>query len=205
MLKTVTKFTGEVNDPDNVAEAIVGAFRAALTEPRGAAAVVLPADVLAAPTTAGITARMPVPPLAAAPTAAIAKAGELIRAAQRPALLVGIRGADPDSCAALRALVAATDLPVVETFQAAGVMSRALEDNFLGRVGLFRNQPGDVVICHADVLITVGYDAVEYDPVLWNNDVDAPSCTSTRCPLTSTTTISRRWSCAATSRPPSQR
>jgi acetolactate synthase-1/2/3 large subunit len=171
LLKTVTKFTGEVNDPDNVAETVLGAFRAAVSEPRGATAVVLPADVLAAHTTAGITARLPIPPLAAAPTAAIGKASELIRAAQRPALLVGARGADPDSCRALRALIAATGLPVVETFQAAGVISRALEDHFLGRVGLFRNQPGDAILHHADVLIAIGYDAVEYDPVLWNSDV----------------------------------
>ncbi len=171
LLKTVTKFTGEVSDADNVAEAITGAFRAAVSEPRGAAAVVLPADVLATRTTAGITARLPIPPLAAAPAAAIGTASELIKAAQRPALLVGSRGADPDSCQALRTLVAATGLPVVETFQAAGVISRMLEDYFLGRVGLFRNQPGDIVLAQADVLITIGYDAVEYDPVLWNSDV----------------------------------
>lgn len=169
VLKTVTKYTGEVNDPDNVAEATVAAFRAAVSEPRGAAAVVLPADVLSSPTAAGITAPMPIPPLAAAPGAAIMRAAELIRAARRPALLVGIRSADPHSCQALRTLVAATGLPVVETFQAAGVISRELEDNFLGRVGLFRNQPGDVVLAHSDVLITIGYDAVEYDPVMWNN------------------------------------
>ena len=42
LLKTVTKYTAEVSDPDNVAEAIVAAFRAAVSEPRGAAAVVLP-------------------------------------------------------------------------------------------------------------------------------------------------------------------
>ncbi|ORW32564.1 acetolactate synthase [Mycobacterium paraense] len=174
MLRTVTKFTGEINDPDNAVEATIGAFRAAASEPRGAAAVVLPADVLAAPTTAGITARLPIPPLAAAPAHAIAQATDLIRAARRPALLVGMRGADPESCAALRALVAATGLPVVETFQAAGVISRALEDHFLGRVGLFRNQPGDVVLDNADVLVAIGYDSVEYDPVLWNNDVGRP-------------------------------
>ncbi|SPM31921.1 acetolactate synthase AlsS [Mycobacterium terramassiliense] len=170
MLRTVTKFTGEINDPDNAVEATIGAFRAAASEPRGAAAVVLPADVLAAPTTEGITARLPIPPLGAAPPHAVTRAAELIRAAQRPALLVGIRGADPDGCAALRALVAATGLPVVETFQAAGVISRTLEDHFLGRVGLFRNQPGDVILGHADVLVTIGYDSVEYDPVQWNND-----------------------------------
>jgi acetolactate synthase-1/2/3 large subunit len=42
----------------------------------------------------------------------------------------------------------------------------------LGRVGLFRNQPGDVIVAQADVLVAVGYDAVEYDPGLWNSDVD---------------------------------
>ncbi|BBZ43458.1 acetolactate synthase [Mycobacterium parmense] len=172
LLRTVTKFTGEINDPDNAAEATVAAFRAAAGEPRGAAAVVLPADVLAATTTAGITDRLPIPPMAAAPSAAIAAAAELVRTARRPALLVGSRGADPDSCLALRALVATTGLPVVETFQAAGVISRALERHFLGRVGLFRNQPGDVVLAHADVLIAVGYDAVEYDPAQWNGDAE---------------------------------
>src|SRR6201998_4777749 len=68
LLMTVTKFTGEINDPDNAAETTLAAFRAAVSEPRGAAAVVLPADVLAAHTTAGITAQLPIPPLAAAPT-----------------------------------------------------------------------------------------------------------------------------------------
>jgi len=171
LLKTVTKFTGEINDADNAAEATIRAFRAATTEPRGAAAVVLPADVLAAPTAATISARLPIPRLAAAPSDAIQDAAALIRAARRPTLLVGTRGADPESCQAIRGLIAATGLPVVETFQGAGVVSRDLEDHYLGRVGLFCNQPGDVIVEHADVLITVGYDAVEYDPALWNTDV----------------------------------
>ena len=172
LMKVVTKFTGEVNDPDNVPEAVANAFRAATAAPQGAAAVIVPQDVLAAPTCAGFRRVLPTPALGSAPADAIGKAANLIRQAQRPALLVGSRGADPQSCTALRALVAATGLPVVETFQAAGVVSRELEDHYLGRVGLFRNQPGDVVVADADVLVTVGYDAVEYDPVLWNVDVE---------------------------------
>ena len=172
LMKAVTKFTGEINDPDNVPEAVANAFRAASTAPQGAAAVILPQDVLAAPTCAGLRRVLPTPALGSAPADAIGQAANLIRQAQRPALLVGSRGADPQSCAALRALVAATGLPVVETFQAAGVVSRALEDHYLGRVGLFRNQPGDVVVANADVLVTVGYDPVEYDPVLWNADIE---------------------------------
>ena len=169
-LKPFTKYTGEVNDPDNVPEAVANAIRIALTAPRGAAAVVLPADVLAASTSAAIVEPAPVPALGPAPAGPIAQAVNLIRAAQRPVLFVGMRVGEPEPCAALRELIAVTDLPVVETFQAAGVVSRELEDHFVGRVGLFRNQPGDIVIGHADVLVTVGYDPVEYDPRLWNSD-----------------------------------
>ncbi|BBX44576.1 acetolactate synthase AlsS [Mycobacterium cookii] len=167
-LKPFTKYTGEVNDPDNVPEAVANAIRAALTPPRGAAAVVLPADVLAATTSAAIARPSPVPTLGPAPADRIAQAVNLIRAARRPVLFVGIRVGEPEPCAALRELLAVTDLPVVETFQAAGVVSRDLEDHFVGRVGLFRNQPGDILISHADVVVTVGFDPVEYDPRLWN-------------------------------------
>ncbi|MGB7870012.1 MAG: acetolactate synthase AlsS [Mycobacterium sp.] len=168
-LKPFTKYTGEVNDPDNVPEAVANAIRAALAPPRGAAAVVLPADVLTAATSAAIVEPSPVPPLGAAPADRISQAVNMIRAAQRPALFVGVRAGDPEPCAALRELLAVADLPVVETFQAAGVVSRELEDHFVGRVGLFRNQPGDILISHADVLVTVGFDPVEYDPRFWNS------------------------------------
>ena len=169
-LKPFTKYTGEVNDPDNVPEAVANAIRAALAPPRGAAAVVLPADVLTAVTSAAIVKPAPVPALGPAPADRIAQAANLIRDAQRPVLFVGVRVGDPEPCAALRELLAVTDLPVVETFQAAGVVSRELEDHFVGRVGLFRNQPGDILISHADVLVTIGFDPVEYDPRLWNSD-----------------------------------
>jgi acetolactate synthase I/II/III large subunit len=169
-LKPFTKCTGEVNDPDNVPEAVANAIRIALTQPHGAAAVVLPADVLAATTSAAIVEPTPVPALGPAPADPIAQAVNMIRSAKRPALFVGIRAGEPAACAALRKLIAVTDLPVVETFQAAGVVSRELENRFVGRVGLFRNQPGDIVIGHADVLVTIGFDPVEYDPGLWNSD-----------------------------------
>jgi acetolactate synthase I/II/III large subunit len=169
-LKPFTKYTGEVSDPDNVPEAVANAIRAAVAAPRGAAAVVLPADVLTSTTSAAIVEPSPVPALGPAPADRINQAANLIRASHRPVLFVGVRVGDPEPCAALRELLAVTDLPVVETFQAAGVVSRELEDHFVGRVGLFRNQPGDILISHADVLVTVGYDPVEYDPRLWNSD-----------------------------------
>ncbi len=198
-LNPFTKYTGEVNDPGNVPEAVANAIRAAMTVPRGAAAVVLPADVSAAATSEAIVAPSPLPRLGAAPADLIDQAAKLIRAAARPVLFVGVRVGDYRTCATLRELLAVTDLPVVETFQAAGVVSRELEDHFVGRVGLFRNQPGDVLISQADVLVTVGFDPVEYDPRLWNADPARTVIHIDEVPAEITTTTSPRWNCAATS------
>ncbi|MCV7085319.1 acetolactate synthase AlsS [Mycolicibacter hiberniae] len=171
LLGTVTKFVGEVAAPDDVPETVANAFRLAATHPRGATAVVLPADVAAAATSAALTAMPPVPRMGSAPALDIKRAAEAILKAGSPVLLVGDRGSDPDVTAALHRLIAGTDLPVVETFQGAGVVSRELEKHYLGRVGLFRNQPGDIVLARADVIVTVGYDPVEYDAALWNTDL----------------------------------
>ncbi|SUP52735.1 Acetolactate synthase, catabolic [Weissella viridescens] len=92
-----------------------------------------------------------------------------IKAAKLPVILVGQRGSDDASTAALHDLLTQTTLPVVETFQGAGVISRDLEPaTFFGRIGLFRNQVGDQLLAQSDLVITVGYDAIEYEPRNWN-------------------------------------
>lgn len=170
LLAAVTKHTGEVTAADNVPEAVTNAFRRARVMPRGATALVLPADVLAEPTAVTVTQPLLPPPLGPAPAPALDEAAEILRSAKLPVILAGTRAACNAGVAALRGLLHRTDLPVVETFQAAGAVSRELEHHFLGRVGLFRNQPGDVLLHQADVVLAIGYDAVEYDPRLWNTD-----------------------------------
>ena len=65
-----------------------------------------------------------------------------------------------------------TNLPVVETFQGAGVISRELENHFFGRVGLFRNQVGDELLRKSDLVVTIGYDPIEYEASNWNKELD---------------------------------
>jgi len=172
MLQTVTVSACEVTSADNVAEAIVNAFRAATREPRGAAAVVLPYDVSTATTSIGF--REPIVPavVGAAAAASIERAAALLRSARFPVILAGARSGDPQTVGALHAFLRTTGLPVVETFQAAGIISRELEDHYLGRVGFARNQPGDVLLHHADLVLTVGYDPVEFVPAEWNAGKD---------------------------------
>ena len=66
-----------------------------------------------------------------------------------------------------------TGLPVVETFQGAGIISRELENHFFGRVGLFRNQPGDMLLKRSDLVLAIGYDPIEYEARNWNAEKDA--------------------------------
>ena len=47
--------------------------------------------------------------------------------------------------AAIRELVAITGLPVVETFQGAGIISKELEEHFLGVLVYFETNPG--IVC----------------------------------------------------------
>lgn len=98
---------------------------------------------------------------------------ERIREAKLPVLLVGMRGSSEKETLAIRQLVEKTALPVVETFQAAGVISRELEAHFFGRVGLFRNQPGDMLLKRSDLVIAIGYDPIEYEARNWNAEKDA--------------------------------
>ena len=69
---------------------------------------------------------------------------------------------------AVRELIADTELPVVETYQAAGAISRELEDHFTALDYSVTNQVDDILLEEADLVISIGYDPIEYDPKFWN-------------------------------------
>jgi acetolactate synthase-1/2/3 large subunit len=80
----------------------------------------------------------------------------------------GLLASRPVNAAAVQDFVGRSNLAVVGTFQAAGAISAQLFDNFGGRVGQIANQPADRLLGAADLVITICYDAVEYDPSIWN-------------------------------------
>ncbi len=166
----ITKFSAEVIDANTVPEVMTNAFRSAQSSKQGAAVVSLPQDVLA--DEAEVRPFKPVVKTekGMASVTSIEKAAKLLKQAKMPVILAGIRASRFSAVKAVRNLLGKCSIPVVETFQAAGLISRDLKENFLGRVGLFRNQPGDQVLEKADVIMTIGYDPVEYDPKYWNQN-----------------------------------
>ena len=100
-------------------------------------------------------------------------ASAIINCAQRPVVLLGLLASRPENADAVRAFLRKSGLPVVGTFQAAGTVSVDLFKNFAGRIGQLDNTPGDELLATADVIVTVGYDPVEYDPSIWNHSRSA--------------------------------
>lgn len=186
LLQPVTKKVTAAVVEDQVAEMLLDAFRVAAASPQGATVVSLPIDIM----TAGHTSTRPAAPAHAfvppsygpSPDAALAHAVALLGAAQFPVLFLGQRGAEPAVVAAVHRFLRHHPMPVVETFQAAGALSRELVHLFYGRIGLFRNQPGDKMLAHADLVVTVGYDQAEYDANQWNR----PSMSTSTSTSTST-------------------
>src|ERR1700757_993367 len=168
ILKPVTKYSVNVGAPNQVSEVMANAFRAAESGRPGAAFVNLPKDVMAA---ACPHEPLPLPPFAGlgpADGSALREAARLINTAANPVVLVGMLASKPANAQALQSFLAKGHLAVVGTFQAAGAVGALLFENFGGRVGQLANQPGDRLLDAADLVITVGYDPVEYWPAEWN-------------------------------------
>jgi acetolactate synthase-1/2/3 large subunit len=174
MMKPVTKYSAEVDSPAATAEVLSAAFRAAESDRPGAAFVGLPLDIMAGTAACkpiqlrGITGQGP----GSGP--ALAEAARILNAAKNPVVLLGLMASKPNAAKAIRALLGRTILPVVGTFQAAGALSEQEFAAFGGRVGQIDNQPADRLLESADVVLTIGYDAVEYWPSIWNRGSDRP-------------------------------
>ena len=170
LFQPITKYSAEITSPAAVSEVMANALRFAESGRPGAAFVSTPMDILSMPAQGNVLAGRKLPTPGAAPVEAVNEALALVRKAQRPVILLGLLASRPDVSDAVRALVATTGAPVIGTYQAAGAVSQELSDRFGGRVGLFRNQPGDQLLHEADLVISIGYNPIEYDPWLWNVD-----------------------------------
>ena len=171
LFNPITNFSSEIQDPNNISEILANAFAAANGAKKGAAFVSLPQDIDDAPVDIDALAQVPMAKQGAASLADLDWLAGKIKQAKLPVLLVGARASDDQSVAALHKLLNQVSLPVVETFQGAGVISRDLEEtSYFGRIGLFRNQTGDKLLQQSDLVITLGYDAIEYEPRNWNKE-----------------------------------
>jgi acetolactate synthase-1/2/3 large subunit len=172
MLDPVTKWNTRVERVDAIPEIVAKAFRVAELEKPGPTHVELPENLAAAEPESGAAIRPLEPTRTYFPEPtdeAIAHAAELIAGAERPIVLAGNGVLRRRASAELRAFARGLHVPVAATFMGKG----ALDDRShlsLMSVGL---QARDYVMSgfdRADLVISVGYDLVEYAPSKWNPD-----------------------------------
>lgn len=168
IMKPVTKMSVELEDVKAIPEGLTRAFRTANQPRKGASFICLPNDVITEQTDAALIGVSKLFTAGPAQNIYLEQAAKLLKAAKLPVIFVGQGASDREVIGAIRQLLSIIPFPIAGTFQATGVVPRELEHLLIGRIGLFPNQPGDVLLAEADVILTIGYDTVEYGPEIWN-------------------------------------
>ena len=166
MFEPVTKWAASVRDAAAIPEMVRKAVRLARTEKPGAVHIELPEDIAkheteAAPLTP-VRFRRPVPA-----DKIVDAAFDLLKNARRPVIIAGNGCIRRRASKQLRLLCEKTGIGVISTFMAKGAVDMNA-GYCLYTVGLGSKDRMNLVIDDADLVITLGFDMVEYHPRLWN-------------------------------------
>jgi acetolactate synthase-1/2/3 large subunit len=168
MFAPITQWSASVPSPSAIPEMVRKAFKTAETERPGAVFLAVPEDVDAADADAALRPlpRNVVRPEAPSP-AQVERAVEALRAARSPMVLAGHGAARAGAGAALTKFAEEFDIPVATTFHGKGVIA----DDHPCAVGTFGFMGRDYVnfgFDDADLIVAVGYELQEFDPVRIN-------------------------------------
>ncbi len=101
----------------------------------------------------------------------VARAVDILRRAKRPVLLAGHGAARGNATDALVRFSEEIGIPVANTFHGKGVMPDD-HPNSIGTLGFMRHDYVNFGFDNADVVIAVGYELQEFDPVRINPEAD---------------------------------
>lgn len=166
MFKPITKWNARIMDPEMIPEVIRKAFRLAQMEKPGSTHIELPEDVAKEETNLKPLPKIKSPEIRPR-REEIMEAVRLIEKANAPIILAGNGVVRQHAAKELTEFARKSNIPVANTFMSKGVLSSDNKLN-ISTIGL---QAHDYVMCgfeKADLVITVGYDIVEYSPEHWN-------------------------------------
>lgn len=168
MFEPVTKWNARVERPETMPEMVRKAFRVAALEKPGPTHLEISEDVAAASVPADARPLPPTRVLYPQPTEeAVELAAHLLGGSTRPLLLVGNGTLRRGASRAIREMASALHLPVATTFMGKGAVDER-DHLSLMAVGLQQRDHVLTGFDRADLIITVGYDLVEYAPSAWN-------------------------------------
>lgn len=172
MFRPITKWASTIRHADNIPEVVRKAVRLARQEKPGATHVELPENIASMTTDLEPIAEVGGPPRRPAPDPiAIERAVEILRRAANPIVLAGNGAVRARASERLQRLVDATGIMVVHTFMGKGAVSDR-DPHSLFTAGLGSRDHVTEVFEKADVVVTLGYDMIEWHPDRWNTGRD---------------------------------
>ena len=166
MVEPISKWTQTIVAGSNITECVRKAFKIAETEKPGLCVLELPEDV-AKEEVEG----MPMVPIKVrrpgADYKAVASAVELIVNAKQPIILAGNGAIRKRAAAQLKRLAQNTGIGVVNTFMGKGAIPMD-DEHCLFTMGLGSGDYNNLAFDDSDLIISCGYDLVEYAPSAWN-------------------------------------
>ena len=166
MMRPISKWSQSILSADNITEVVRKAFKVAVAEKPGVTVIELPEDL--AKLDVGDTPLTPVKVRRpAADHKAIAQAVDLIGKASNPIILAGNGAIRKRAAAQLSRLAQKTGIGVVNTFMGKGAVSMH-DEHCLYTMGLGSGDYNNLAFDDADLVISCGYDLVEYSPSAWN-------------------------------------
>lgn len=170
LMKPITKSAESIADPSTIPTVLRNAFKHAQAERPGAVHIELPEDVAGSDTDAqvqkSVRARRPDPD---GPT--IEGAAELINTSRHPLLILSAGANRKLIWKDLREFVERTGIHVVHTQMGKGVLSDESPYSLFA-TGIHKRDYVNCGIDRADLIVTVGYNIVEYPPYVWNRALD---------------------------------
>ncbi|NKB20992.1 MAG: acetolactate synthase large subunit [Alphaproteobacteria bacterium] len=170
MMKPISKWAHSVYTAQSIPEIVRKGFKIAEAEKPGVTVIELPEDIAKRDTdeTPMVVAATRRP---AADHKAVTRAVDLITNAKSPVILAGNGSVRKRAATQMRRLARKTGIPVVNTFMGKGAVPMD-DPHTLFTMGLQGRDHVIKAFADADVVITVGYDLVEYSPEFWNSDRD---------------------------------
>ena len=165
MLRPISKWAQTIVAPGNIPEVTRKAFKIAEREKPGVCVIELPEDIADEEVNA-----VPLPVVRlrrpAADHKAIAQAADLILQAKNPIILAGNGAVRKRAAEQLMRLARKTGIGVVNTFMGKGAVPMD-DPHCLFTMGLGVGDYNNLAFADADLIITAGYDLVEYSPSAW--------------------------------------
>ena len=168
MFAPITQWSASVPSPQAIPEMVRKAFKTAETERPGAVYLAVPEDIDESTDADGLQPLRRNTVRAEAPSPSqIRRAADLLRSAQHPIVLAGHGAARNHAEAAVARFAETFDIPVATTFHGKGVIADD-HPNSLGTIGFMRRDYVNFGFDDSDLVIAVGYELQEFDPVRIN-------------------------------------